>query len=613
MVVHNLWIIPFLSIHLVLFLLIGKYLYFIGIKNVLILLCAVMTENKILFHSKSYSHLTDSCKALVALMYPFRYTHVYIPILPAPLSEVLSTPTPFIMGIHSSLQSEINELLDVIVVDLDGGLVTIPPTLTPPVPVLPSPLWEQTQELLTMILFPNLSQADLAFPSQEKPTNYPKTEGIIDKELRAIFMRLFAQLLQGYRSCLTLIRIHPKPVITFHKAGFLGARDLIESEFLFRVLDSMFFTTFVNERGPPWRPSDAWDELYSTMNELLKTEANNKCMLQIHISELGKVLYENENPSQQMYVQKVLRPPEGASHRIHQPAFPRLHSDKVEMIINDGIRKNCLQPRLTSQRNQNRTIPMGPRLPEVLDVRPNLLNSARRLEVLKTCVAYIFENKIADARKLVPAVTRTLKHRDARLIFCRELFGYVHGNKAVLDHQQFDLVIKFMNKTLQNSTGIDEYTVAAALLPMSTIFCRKLSTGIIQFAYTCIQDHSIWKNLQFWESTFYQDVQSHIKALYMQHRRANEHNKESNCVLDDVPLEEPTALEITAEQMRQSPSIEEEKKKELAQSEESTLYSQAIHYSNRMVSLLIPPDVNAVGQKPKQTFRFDDNQSVSNR
>ncbi|XP_005191507.1 myotubularin-related protein 13 isoform X1 [Musca domestica] len=584
----------------------------LGIKNVLILLCAVMTENKILFHSKSYSHLTDSCKALVALMYPFRYTHVYIPILPAPLSEVLSTPTPFIMGIHSSLQSEINELLDVIVVDLDGGLVTIPPTLTPPVPVLPSPLWEQTQELLTMILFPNLSQADLAFPSQEKPTNYPKTEAIIDKELRAIFMRLFAQLLQGYRSCLTLIRIHPKPVITFHKAGFLGARDLIESEFLFRVLDSMFFTTFVNERGPPWRPSDAWDELYSTMNELLKSEANNKSLLHIHIAELGKVLYENENPSQQMYVQKVLRPPEGASHRIHQPAFPRLNPEKVEMIINDGIRKNCLQPRLTSQRNQNRIIPMGPRLPEVLDIRPNLLNSARRLEVLKTCVAYIFENKIADARKLVPAVTRTLKHRDARLIFCRELFGYVRGNKAVLDHQQFDLVINFMNKTLQNSTGIDEYTVAAALLPMSTIFCRKLSTGIIQFAYTSIQDHSIWKNLQFWESTFYQDVQTHIKALYMQHRRANENNKESNCVLDDVPLEEPTALEITAEQMRKAPTIEEEKKKELAQSEESTLYSQAIHYSNRMVSLLIPPNVNAVGPKPKQTFRFDDNQSVSN-
>ena len=44
----------------------------LGIKNVMMIFCSVMTEQKILFHSKSYSRLTDSCRALVALMYPFR-------------------------------------------------------------------------------------------------------------------------------------------------------------------------------------------------------------------------------------------------------------------------------------------------------------------------------------------------------------------------------------------------------------------------------------------------------------------------------------------------------------------------------------------------------------
>lgn len=42
----------------------------------LLLFCAVMTEHKILFHSKSFSRLTDSCRALTALMYPFRYVHI---------------------------------------------------------------------------------------------------------------------------------------------------------------------------------------------------------------------------------------------------------------------------------------------------------------------------------------------------------------------------------------------------------------------------------------------------------------------------------------------------------------------------------------------------------
>ena len=38
-----------------------------------------------------------------------------------------------------------------------------------------------------------------------------------DKEIRAVFIRLFSELFMGYRSCLQIIRIHPEPFITFHK------------------------------------------------------------------------------------------------------------------------------------------------------------------------------------------------------------------------------------------------------------------------------------------------------------------------------------------------------------------------------------------------------------
>ena len=47
------------------------------------------------------------------------------------------------------------------------------------------------------------------------------------------------------------------------------------------------------------------------------------------------------------------------------------------------------------------------------------------------------------------------------------------------------------------------------------IFCtQKLCTGIIQFAYTCVQEHAVWQNMQFWEAAFYQDVQKQIQQLY---------------------------------------------------------------------------------------------------
>lgn len=83
-----------------------------GIGNVLVLFCAIMTEQKILFQSRSYTRLTEACRALTALMYPFRYSHVYIPLLPAALVEVLSTPTPFVMGVHSSLKTDVSEMVN---------------------------------------------------------------------------------------------------------------------------------------------------------------------------------------------------------------------------------------------------------------------------------------------------------------------------------------------------------------------------------------------------------------------------------------------------------------------------------------------------------------------
>ncbi|XP_046393982.1 myotubularin-related protein 13 isoform X2 [Ischnura elegans] len=632
----------------------------LGIRNVLCLFCAIMTEHKILFHSKSYSRLTEGSHALTALMYPFRYSHVYIPLLPAELVEVLSTPTPFIMGVHSSLRSEISELMDVIVADLDGGSITVPDGVS--LPLLPQPILSHAQDSLTLVLQPELAWADHAFPpshpSSSNRPNMPHTNNglpnpnqcqvlpavpsFLDKEIRAVFMRIFAQLLQGYRSCLTIIRIHPRPVITFHKAAFLGERGLTDCDFTTRVLDCMFFTSFVQERGPPWRPCDVWDELHSSLLDLLRMESQDPKMLLTHIQDLAQQLYTNENPNPQPYVQKILKPPDGAFARIHQPPLPIIDGAQVQAIIDEGLAKNNLKSRLSSMRPvQPRIVPMGPHISSIHDSRNIVSNSARRLEVLRNCINCIFENKISDARKTFPAVLRALKSKQARLALCSELAAHVVGNKAMLEHQQFDLVVRLMNCALQDDSAMDENGVAAALLPLATAFCRKLCTGVIQFAYTCIQDHPVWQNQQFWEAAFYQDVQKDIKALYLprptematsptgrlgagfprsdlqysHHHHPHHHYPYQPPSLSPVsPREvkefpwkdrrsgylrpqEPSALEIAAEQMRIWPTLEPEKQKELMNSEESTMYSQAIHYANRMVYLLVPLDVGCKTHK----------------
>lgn len=82
--------------------------------------------------------------------------------------------------------------MDVIVADLDGGSILIPDGIS--VPLISEPLLTQIQEALSLILQPELCCADHAFPPLALRSPQPV---MLDKEIRAVFMRTFAQLLQG--------------------------------------------------------------------------------------------------------------------------------------------------------------------------------------------------------------------------------------------------------------------------------------------------------------------------------------------------------------------------------------------------------------------------------
>uniref|UniRef100_A0A8B9JPC3 SET binding factor 2 n=1 Tax=Astyanax mexicanus TaxID=7994 RepID=A0A8B9JPC3_ASTMX len=556
----------------------------LGIQNVLSLFCAVLTEHKVLFHSTSYQRLEEACRALEALMFPLKYSYPYIPILPSRLLEMLNSPTPFIMGVHSMFQSEIHELLDVIIADLDGGTIKIPECIH--LSQLPEPLLQNTQNALSVVLHPDLEIADNAFPP---PRSAPSNLKLLDKEVRAVFLRLFAQLFQGYRSCLQLIRIHSEPVIHFHKAAFLGQRGLIENDFLPKVLDGMAFAGFVSERGPPYRACDLFDELVAFDVECFKEEEENPAKLQKHTRDLSEQLYRNENPNPHMAFQKVPRPSEGSHLRVHVVPFPLLDEDRVEELMQEGLAKQN-HTTMTVRPEKKCVVPAGPPVGDQVMLASCVFNSARRLEVVRNCIGFIFENKTLETEKALPAALRALKGRAARQCLTEELSLHVQQNRAILDHQQFDHIVRMMNCALQDCSNSEEYTVATALLPLTTAFYRKLGPGVNQYAYTCVQEHPIWTNQQFWEATFYSEVQNQIRALYLNSPR--------------------TAMDLAAEQLRAWPSLDKEKQAELVKSEESTVFSQAIHYASLMVYLLVPLDASK--NKLLRTTPATDWESCSN-
>lgn len=53
--------------------------------------------------------------------------------------------------------------------------------------------------------------------------------------------------------------------------------------------------------------------------------------------------------------------------------------------------------------------------------------------------------------QIFPAVLRALKSSTARLALTHELGEHVRSNQAMLDHQQFDFVVKLLNCALMVS------------------------------------------------------------------------------------------------------------------------------------------------------------------
>uniref|UniRef100_A0A8B9QGW6 SET binding factor 2 n=1 Tax=Apteryx owenii TaxID=8824 RepID=A0A8B9QGW6_APTOW len=551
----------------------------LGIQNVLSLFCAVLTENKVLFHSTSFQRLSDACRALESLMFPLKYSYPYIPILPAQLLEVLSSPTPFIIGVHSIFRNDIHELLDVIIADLDGGTIKIPECIH--LSQLPEPLLHQTQMALSLKRLEIEKGFDNIF-------NYC----LQDKEVRAIFLRLFAQLFQGYRSCLQLIRIHAEPVIHFHKAAFLGQRGLIENDFLTKVLNGMAFAGFVSERGPPFRACDLFDELVAFEVERIKAEEGNPPKMIKHVRELAEQLFKNENPNPHIAFQKVPRPTEGSHLRVHILPFPWVNEGRVHELMQEGLARNQSTPPATRV-DKKCVVPAGPPVVSITEKGSTVFNSAQRLEVVRNCISFIFENKFLETEKTLPAALRALKGKAARHCLTQELGLHVKQNRAILDHQQFDYIVRMMNCALQDCSSSEEYSIAAALLPLMTAFYRKLAPGVSQFAYTCVQDHPIWTNQQFWETTFYSDVQNQVRSLYLTAKEDNHamqlRQKEKNSV---GPDQDKTAMDLAAEQLRLWPTLTKQTQQELVQNEESTVFSQAIHFANLMVYLLVPLDTS---------------------
>ena len=102
-------------------------------------------------------------------------------------------------------------------------------------------------------------------------------------------------------------------------------------------------------------------------------------------------------------------------------------------------------------------------------------------------------------------------------------------HQVILNNEQFEYVCRLLNDALHSDTRPDEHGLAHSLLPLTSAFYRKLNNGTVdQCVYTRLQQHAVWTNMQFWEMSFYADVQRSLRPVYLSNEEfAAEQEKES--------------------------------------------------------------------------------------
>lgn len=99
----------------------------LGIDKFFLLMSAALCERRIIFIANDVEALSAAVHAAAAMLYPFQWQHILIPLLPSNLLSYASAPMPYIIGVRRYLLSRLvkEALADVIIVDVDTGECTV--------------------------------------------------------------------------------------------------------------------------------------------------------------------------------------------------------------------------------------------------------------------------------------------------------------------------------------------------------------------------------------------------------------------------------------------------------------------------------------------------------
>ncbi|KAG5234016.1 DENN domain and WD repeat-containing protein [Salix suchowensis] len=460
--------------------------------NLLKLFTAVLLERRVLLRSNKYSLLTVASEAICHLIYPFRWQHVYIPLLFFSGVDYIDAPTPYMMGLHSAVDTSHFAMDGVVVVDLEYNRISS----SEEIPPIPEPELSSLRGEILKLLYPNVMgidqmKAGLVNSSEQylKGCNKPWGEDH-DLQLRLIFLKFFASILGGYRNFLENTVTH-----AFNTQAFLKKRSRLTNQ----PPDPMShgFLDYL-ERGidSDGNNNNLLDKLQDTIGRgqnpmsILPTAVAETEIITISDPDVGilgsgaKYTYDRfpsniRSEEQEEKRKQILAAARGAFEYIkHAPSSPSVQ-----------VGKDSLSPMERAAERERM----------VLDIQVKLQGLWLRLLKLGATDDPLSSFEYGTILALIESDAEGIGGSG----FVECIREHIHsGWHCQLTDEQFIAVKELLKTAINRATSRNDVSTIRDALEVSAEMYKKDSNNVSDYVQRHLISLSIWEELRFWEVYF---------------------------------------------------------------------------------------------------------------
>ncbi|KAJ0434397.1 putative transcription factor WD40-like family [Helianthus annuus] len=471
----------------------------LDVDNFIKLFTAVLIERRVLLRSNKYSLLTLASEAICHLIYPFRWQHVYIPLLFFSGVDYIDAPTPYMMGLHSGVDTTGLSMDGVVVVDLEKNCITT----SEEIPAIPEPEMTSLRNEILKLLHPNVVWIDSMKSDLQSHQQYAKPwSPQKDVHLRIIFLKFFASILGGYRNF-----IENTANQVFNTQAFLKKRSRATQqpidEMLSQFLESQGFLDYLERGlGSNGNGNNLLDKLQDAIGRgqdplsiLLSSSSSAEYEI-ITISDPGlgisgsggRHTYERfpanyRSQEQEEKRKQILSAASGALEYTvkHTPSSPSMY--------NGDSKGGSLSPRERAAERERM----------VLDIKVKLQGLWLRLLKLGATDDPLSSFEYGTILALIEIDAEGIGGSG----FVECIREHIHsGWKGHLTEEQFIAVKELLKTAITRATSRNDIATIRDALEVSAEMYKKDRNNVPDYVQRHLSSLSIWEELRFWDVYF---------------------------------------------------------------------------------------------------------------